>query len=259
MTRSDRPQQPPAELPEPLYHGPEQVAPQAVSGLSDDAKPPQPMTISYRWELAGLKLPPGSQVAFYATATDYHGQTAKSEPRRLIVVTPEELQQRIAGRQELILAELARVLKMQRDGRGQVDGAGDPPRRAAAAGADRPGPPPGGRTQPAPGQRQLDQPHRRHPHARLHPLGRPGEQSPGQPRRPRAAWRGCWTRSAGWSASISPRSTTTWLPPPSRRRCGWKSRRSAAGATTRRRPRRCRAQAGTRTRSSRRWKRCSAG
>ncbi len=65
-------------------------------------------------------MPPGSQVAFFATATDYHGQTAKSEPRRLIVVTPEELQQRIAGRQELILAELARVLKMQRDGRGQV-------------------------------------------------------------------------------------------------------------------------------------------
>ena len=77
------------------------------------------MTISYRWELAELKLPPGSQVAFFATATDYHGQTTKSEPRRLIVVTPEELQQRIAARQELILAELARVLKMQRQGAGR--------------------------------------------------------------------------------------------------------------------------------------------
>ncbi len=119
-TRSDRPQQPPTELPESLYNGPAEVAPQAASGLADDAKPPQPIGISYRWELAAMKLPPGSQVAFYATATDYHGQTAKSEPRRLIVVTPEELQQRIAGRQELILAELARALKMQRDGRGQV-------------------------------------------------------------------------------------------------------------------------------------------
>ncbi len=120
MSRSDRPQEPPVEVLPPPYQGPAHVKPAKISGLSDEARPPQPMTISYRWELAELKLPPGSQVAFFATATDYHGQTTKSEPRRLIVVTPEELQQRIAARQELILAELARVLKMQRQGRGQV-------------------------------------------------------------------------------------------------------------------------------------------
>jgi hypothetical protein len=120
MTRSDRPQEPPAEILPPPYQGPERVEPAKVGGLSDEARPPQPMTLSYRWDLAELKLPPGSQVAFFATATDYHGQATKSEPRRLIVVTPEELQQRIAGRQELILAELARVLKMQREGRGPV-------------------------------------------------------------------------------------------------------------------------------------------
>ncbi len=120
LERSDRPQQPPAEWPELLYPGPKQVAPQARSGLAESAEPPKPVVISYRWKLAPLGLPPGSQVTFFATATDYHGQTAKSEPRRLIVVTPEELQQRIAGRQELILAELARLLKLQRDGRVQV-------------------------------------------------------------------------------------------------------------------------------------------
>ena len=119
LERSDRPKQPPTELPEALYTG-TPIEPQAHSGLADNAKPPKPVVISKRWELAALKLPPGSQVTFFAVATDYHGQTAKSEPRRLIVVTPEELQQRIAGRQELILAELARVLKMQRDGRVQV-------------------------------------------------------------------------------------------------------------------------------------------
>ena len=119
MSRSDRPQQPPAEVLPPPYQGPEHVKPAKISGLSDEAKPPQPMVLSYRWDLAELKLPPGSQVAFFATATDYHGQTTKSEPRRLIVVTPEELQQRIAGRQELILTELARVLKLQREGAGR--------------------------------------------------------------------------------------------------------------------------------------------
>ena len=48
-------------------------------------------------------------------------RTSCSESRRLIVVTPGELQDRIAGRQNLLLSELDRVLKMQRAGRGQVE------------------------------------------------------------------------------------------------------------------------------------------
>ena len=114
-SRSDQPNQPAVEVL--LYSGPPHVAPSARSGLAADARPPEPRTINYSWDLAPLQLPPGSQLAFYATAADYRPQTGKSEPRRLIIVTPQELQERIAGRQELLLAELARMLKMQRDAR----------------------------------------------------------------------------------------------------------------------------------------------
>ncbi len=76
--------------------------------------------VDYRWELAPLELSPGTELSFHATATDYKPQSGTSQPRRLIVITAEELQDRIAGRQSLILAELARVLKMQRAGRSQV-------------------------------------------------------------------------------------------------------------------------------------------
>jgi hypothetical protein len=103
----------------PLYTGPPQVGPSPSAGLSaTDAGDRQ--VVHYRWQLEGLSLPPGTQVTFYATATDYLPQTAKSELRRLVVITPEELQQRLSDRQSLVLAELDRVLKMQRTCRGQV-------------------------------------------------------------------------------------------------------------------------------------------
>ena len=79
-----------------------------------------------------MNLQPGAQVTFYATADDYLPQKGKSEPRRLIVVTPDDLQDRIADREKLIVAELERALKMQRDCREQVDSLAHPPVRVAA-------------------------------------------------------------------------------------------------------------------------------
>ncbi|MGA2031544.1 MAG: hypothetical protein ABSG68_04755 [Thermoguttaceae bacterium] len=116
-TRSDQPKQDEASTV--LYRGPEHVAPQPKGGLIGDALAGDRRMVEHLWDLEPLKLPPGSQVVFCATAQDYRLQTGKSEPRRLMVITPEELQERIAGRQNLILAELARVLKMQRDSRAQ--------------------------------------------------------------------------------------------------------------------------------------------
>ena len=110
--------EPPVERP--LYVGPPHVTLQSVGGLSGQRKPPEPRVVEDRWDLSALKLSPGSQVDFHAEAADYCPHSGQSEPRRLIVVTDQELQDRIAGRQELLLAELARVLKMQRDGRAEV-------------------------------------------------------------------------------------------------------------------------------------------
>ena len=118
FVRSDRPNQPPGEVT--LYEGPVRVAPQPVGGLSEDARPPEPRTIDYRWDISALELPPGSHVAFFVVASDYSPQTGKSEPRQLLILTPEELQQRVAAREELILAELTRLLALAARRRGRT-------------------------------------------------------------------------------------------------------------------------------------------
>ena len=76
--------------------------------------------MSLDWDLAPLGLTAGTQVTFYVAAGDYRPQTGTSEPRRLSVVTPEELTERIASRQAFLLAELKRVLGIERQGRQQV-------------------------------------------------------------------------------------------------------------------------------------------
>ncbi len=102
-----------------LHEGPDQVEPRPGGGLSN-TESGENRLIETRWELVDLKLQPGSQLTFLVTASDYRPQTGKSQPRRLVIITPEELADRIAARQTSILAELTRVLKMQRRGRMQL-------------------------------------------------------------------------------------------------------------------------------------------
>jgi hypothetical protein len=74
-----------------------------------------------RWDLGPLGLKPGAHVTFYATATDYQPQTGKSESRSLTIITAEELQNRLAEHEKLVLAELRRVLQMERGCRAQLE------------------------------------------------------------------------------------------------------------------------------------------
>ncbi len=99
-----------------LFSGPQQPPPQPEPNPPGDSR-----VVDHRWNLGPLNLQHGAQVTFYATASDYMPQTGKSEPRRLIVVTPDELRDRIADRERLIVAELERSLKMQRGCRDQVE------------------------------------------------------------------------------------------------------------------------------------------
>jgi len=115
-----QPDQPPDETLLSLYNGPEKVEPRASSGLVRMAESDDRHVIEQRWQLADLQLTPGMQLTFYVRVSDYRPQFGNSEPRRLTVITKEELQDRIAERQGRILAELARVLTMQLDGRSQV-------------------------------------------------------------------------------------------------------------------------------------------
>jgi hypothetical protein len=116
FTRSDRPAEAPAG--KSLYVGPSQ--PKSARGLAAVSGTPDRLSVRYAWKLDELKLAPGTQVTFWAEAADYRPQASKSEPRRLSVVTPEDLAQRLASREAAILAELSRTLQMQRRGREQV-------------------------------------------------------------------------------------------------------------------------------------------
>ncbi len=116
FSRSDRPKQP--DVVKQLFVGPERVQPQS-KGLEQGEQGDR-RVVSLDWDLAPLGLTAGTQVTFYVAAGDYRPQTGTSEPRRLSVVTPDELTERIASRQAFLLAELKRVLGIQRQGRQQV-------------------------------------------------------------------------------------------------------------------------------------------
>lgn len=110
--RSDVPQA--ARL---LWSGPEKVAPTPPG----QARPRSDQrSVEDAWELAPLGLKPGEQVSFYLAARDYLPQEGRSTVRRLSIITRRELDDRLAQRQALIMAELARVLKLQQDARTQV-------------------------------------------------------------------------------------------------------------------------------------------
>jgi len=103
-----------------LYAGPEQAPPRpAATGV--EAGETRRIE-DYRWELAPLALQPGVQITFHASAADYLPQSGQSQPRRLTVITREELEDHVAERLSFILGELARVVQMQRESRTQVSG-----------------------------------------------------------------------------------------------------------------------------------------
>ncbi|HEV3136732.1 MAG TPA: hypothetical protein VGZ26_02490 [Pirellulales bacterium] len=104
----------------PLYEGPARVEAQKASGLVLGGQLGESQTVEHRWSLADSNLKAGTQITFWATASDYLPQTGKSTVRRLTIITAQELEERLAQRQTLIFAELQRVLKLQQDARGQT-------------------------------------------------------------------------------------------------------------------------------------------
>jgi hypothetical protein len=72
-------------------------------------------TIDERWELLPLNLPPGTQLTFHIAADDYQPKTGVSTARKITIVTATELEERIGLQQASILAELARILNLERE------------------------------------------------------------------------------------------------------------------------------------------------
>lgn len=103
-----------------LFEGPAKAPPPANGRPSPLDSPGDHRVAETRWALEPLGLRPGDQLILTATADDYLPATGESLPIRLSVITRRELEDRIAARQNLILAELRRALDMQRSSRSQV-------------------------------------------------------------------------------------------------------------------------------------------
>ncbi|HEY1600160.1 MAG TPA: hypothetical protein VGG64_11185 [Pirellulales bacterium] len=101
---------------------PEQVSAEVAAASAADGYAGDRRALSYQWELKPLGLDSGTYFTFHATVVDYAGQTAQSLSRRVTVVTPEEIQDRLAERQSVIFNELARVLLLEQTARSHVAG-----------------------------------------------------------------------------------------------------------------------------------------
>ncbi len=114
-TRSDQSDQPEQTLA--VFTGPKLIAGsiQAPSVVSGESR-----TIEHRLELSALGLKSGAVLTMFARASDYRPQSTQSHARRFTVVTPSELQERLAERQQFVLNELSRVIKTEREARQQV-------------------------------------------------------------------------------------------------------------------------------------------
>jgi hypothetical protein len=117
MSRSDRSQDDESEVV--VYQGP----PQANARMNAPVEGGESREIEHLFDLAALSLKPATQVTLYATATDYYPHRGQSESHRLTIVTADELRERLAERQNTIVGELARILKLQRDARSLISGA----------------------------------------------------------------------------------------------------------------------------------------
>lgn len=104
----------------PLYRAADQAPRLTSGGLLKSGQLGESRVVVYRWQLGELDLAPAAQLTFWATAGDYVPQTGRSTVRRITIITPEELEERLTQRQQLVFAELQRVLKMQQAARTQT-------------------------------------------------------------------------------------------------------------------------------------------
>lgn len=104
-----------------LYVGPG-VQPGEQSGALDPGgERGETRNIAADWDLAQLDgLQPGTWIELTLLALDYKPQEGQSTPRRLTIISHEELDERLAARQSYIFGQLAEVLRLQQETRSQT-------------------------------------------------------------------------------------------------------------------------------------------
>lgn len=108
--------------------GSEAMTPQTVV-LFEQAKPPTKMLgegdsrpVTYAWDLSQLTLSAGdsaeaSAFSIQLAVRDFNNQETVSPPRRISLISTQDLQNRLVQRQGAILEQLGEVLRMQRQSR----------------------------------------------------------------------------------------------------------------------------------------------
>ncbi|TWT77499.1 hypothetical protein Pla123a_21600 [Posidoniimonas polymericola] len=98
-----------------IYTGPE--APPHLDSLPWDA-PADSRELAHDFELEGLGLEPGDRVLISVEATDFRpGVGATSVPRRIVIISDEEFESRLADMQSDLVQDLSRLLTEQREAR----------------------------------------------------------------------------------------------------------------------------------------------
>ncbi|HEY3395222.1 MAG TPA: hypothetical protein VGK58_21150 [Lacipirellulaceae bacterium] len=122
--RFNRSESEPAPVPmEPrieLYGGPDKAASPSTSaaGTQGDTQ-----TVTHAWDLTPLDLLVGAQVSLHAEASDYRPGVGRTPtPRRISVISADELEARLADLQTQLVRQLERALSLQQSTREDVRG-----------------------------------------------------------------------------------------------------------------------------------------
>ncbi len=106
-----------------LFQGPAQTQPSSLGVVHQPSTVVESRSVAFDWDLSQLEgLEPGVVLHFNLTARDYKPQETRSDVRRVTIITPQELDTRIAQRQADIRQRLEKVARLERDIRAQVSG-----------------------------------------------------------------------------------------------------------------------------------------
>jgi hypothetical protein len=112
--RAARPKEPPISL----YRGPDKPE---IKPASDGNARGESRVVEYSWDLASLQLQAGAVLTVEAEASDYRPGTGRTVgPRRVSIITADELETRLADRQLQIARQLERALVMERKTREDI-------------------------------------------------------------------------------------------------------------------------------------------
>jgi hypothetical protein len=104
-----------------LYVGREQAEAVKVSPLKEGTLAGESRTVEYNWNLAEIKnLAPGVTLTWHVSSSDFKPQAGLSPAQRLVIISQEELEDRIAQRQNAILLQLQEVLRKEQKSRSDV-------------------------------------------------------------------------------------------------------------------------------------------